>query len=177
MKSMYNFAKTTLIDLTTTDGGNRIVVHLSDSPKPSSIENFSRFMRANAVTDVFCFCNHDYDVVTFLNNGIEFHDLTFRDGMYPDDHTLKKFDEIMDVLLKKSNAGEIIINMQCQSGLGRAPTVLAYLMITRCGYNGIHSINEIRKKRRGSFNHRQLNWILGSKFKLRNKTEHKCCIM
>jgi protein tyrosine phosphatase type 4A len=49
--------------------------------------------------------------------------------------------------------------MHCVSGLGRAPIMLAYLMVKYCDINNIESIVKIRKKIKGSINSKQLEWI------------------
>src|SRR5690606_28525704 len=96
------------------------------------------------------------------------------DGMYPNIHTLNEFNNIIDNIIRVKSVcsnysdnysgnscikNNIVINMQCRSGLGRAPTMLAYLMMTRCGYNNNDTVATIRKKRAGAFNTKQLVWI------------------
>lgn len=185
MEKMTFIRDCTTIYVTTTNGTN-IVVLLTGSPKPSSIEKFSRFMKDKEVTDILCFYDHDYDTNVFSRDNINFHDLAFQDGMYPDSELIKKFDRIIDKIIERTNLipesdgnGIIVINMQCQSGLGRAPTMLAYLLITRCGYNNYESVKFIRCKRTGSFNAKQLKWIMNTKFKrIKTNSENKTdCII
>lgn len=177
-------AKSFLRDCTTfnviTTNGTKIVIYLTCSPKPSSIEKFSQFMKDKGVTDVFCFCNYEYDEKKISDCGIEFHHLFIEDGMHPDLTITKNFDMIVDEIIKNKITidNSIIINMQCQSGLGRAPTMIAYLTISRCGYRNSHSISMIRSKRRGAINLKQVKWILDSKFKkISIKENFKCYIL
>jgi protein-tyrosine phosphatase len=185
MERMSFIRDCTTIYATTTSGTN-IIVLLSGSPKPSSIENFSRFMKDKGVTDILCFFDHDYDANVFSKDNINFHDLAFRDGMSPESTLIKKFDQVIDKIMEKTNSfsesksnGIMSINMQCQSGLGRAPTMLAYLLITRCGYGSGECVKFIRYRRPGVFNTKQLKWVMTTKFKkIKSNSENKTkCII
>ncbi len=140
---------------------DEIVVHISGSPTVSSIEKFSQSMKESGVTDVFCFCKLSYDPKILEKYCISFHHLEFDDGMYPDDTTIKIFNsKIRKIIDNAKNNSQIPhVNMHCQAGMGRAPTFLAYLMITKYDWNNGESIDYIRKLRRGSFNKTQLNWV------------------
>jgi protein-tyrosine phosphatase len=168
----------TRINITTNDE-KEIVVYLSGSPKPSSIESFSRFMKDKGVTDILCFCSHEYDNKKLANDGIKFHSIMIQDGKYPDPNTIEVFDKIITGIINEAdiNDKEVIINMQCQSGLGRAPTMLAYFMITRCGYKGIESISALRRKRKGVLNMKQVKWLVETKFKTNSKKNSTCAIL
>lgn len=168
----------TILNLKTTKG-QKIVVYLSGSPSPSSIEDFSRFMKEKRVTDVFCFCAPCYDIRPLIEENIIFHDMAFQDGHEPNKDIIIKFDEVFDQILEKASNdkdGTISVNMHCYSGLGRAPTMIAYLMMSRCGYNGIDCVDTIREQRKGSLNNKQLNWILKTKTK-KQKKNMGCIIM
>lgn len=71
---------------------------------------------------------------------------------------------------------DIVINMHCQSGLGRAPTMLAYIMITRCNFDNIEAVNYVRKHKKGTFNTKQIDWIISSKLKFKDKKD-LCALM
>jgi protein-tyrosine phosphatase len=185
-----------------TDKTNQeIIVHLSGSPKSSSIEEYTRFMKDNAISDIFCFCEPEYDPVCFSNIEINYHRLNFPDGTAPSSDILKEFDKKLDAIIEKNKLERgthevkkinqtsetdnyindeikppywpVIINMHCHTGLGRSPTMLAYLMISRCGYEKIESVDTIRKYRRGAINAVQLNWITTAKIKNKDKDMDK----
>lgn len=169
----------------------KFIVHLTCSPKSASIGEFSRFMKDKAVTDVICFCKPEYDQTIFQVNGINYHNLDFPDGSVPGSNILHAFDQIIDQAIKQNDPltqtkkstydisvekdNIIVINMHCQSGLGRAPTMLAYLLITRLDYENLDSVCYVRKYRSGAFNKKQLDWILNTKLKMRPKSS--CNIM
>jgi protein-tyrosine phosphatase len=70
-----------------------------------------------------------------------------------------------------------IINIHCQSGLGRAPTIIAYIMVSRCGFKRGDTIEHIRKRRKRSLNHRQIEWILSKKNKIKKSKKNCCSVM
>lgn len=141
---------------------DKIIVHISGTPTYSTIEDFSQSMKNNEVTDVFCFCKLAYDPKVLERHHINFHHLEFEDGMYPDKTTIKIFNSKIDKIVRHAKNNNKIpnINMHCQAGMGRAPTLLAYLMITKYNWNNSNSVDYVRKLRRGSFNKTQLDWIL-----------------
>ncbi|VBB18692.1 hypothetical protein YASMINEVIRUS_1223 [Yasminevirus sp. GU-2018] len=182
----------TTYELTTT-GHQKLIVHLSGSPTASCVEEFSRFMKEKGVTDVFCFCDPVYDPSKFNADNIRFHKLSFPDGTAPTNEVVDafndEFDSILDSLSAKNTSDRssnktadskdvtpVVINVHCQSGLGRAPTIVAYLMISRCGIDRTTAIERVRKLRKGSLNHTQLDWLLYGKFKKIKKQQSGCII-
>jgi protein tyrosine phosphatase type IVA len=174
----------TTFHLTTMSGKKmqiKLIVHLSGAPKASSIEDFSRFMKEKGVTDILCFCKPTYDHSIFNNYAINFHNLEFDDGASPSKEVIDKFDSTIDEIFNstfnsiltttvshpgKQNSYRVInINMHCQAGIGRAPTLLAYIMISRFAWDPFECIDMIRNKRRGCFNKKQAQWIIESKIK------------
>jgi len=149
----------------------KITVYLSGSPESHCGEEFSRYMKDKNITDIFCFCEPTYNIQIFKQHNINFHNIMFPDGTPPTKDTLKTFNILLNKIFNKNK--NVIINMHCASGLGRAPTMLAYLMIKYCDVNNIESILEIRKKIKGSLNNKQLVWIQHGDF----NDESQCCII
>ncbi len=148
-------------------------VYLSGSPNMSSIEEYSRYMKDSDVTDIFCFCKLAFDPTILQKKGINFHLLEYEDGQYPDENILRKFNIIINDIIKKKPLP--VINMYCQAGMGRAPTILAYLMISRYSWNNYECLEYIRKCRKGCFNKTQLNWIIDTKIKSYSSNDKKKC--
>jgi hypothetical protein len=153
------------------------IIYLSCTPKSSSIEYFSQFMKDHGVTDVFCFCTPEYDPLLFSKYNLNFHNLEFPDGSTPTQDLLDRFDQIIDQRIKQTQTNKIIINVHCHTGMGRAPTFIAYLMISRCGIDPYNSIDIIRKQRRGCFNTKQLDWITNTKIKKRSIVTNSCILL
>lgn len=166
----------------------KIIVHLSGSPTSLCVEEYSRFMKRIGVTDVFCFCNPSYDPNKIEANGIRFHNLSYPDGSFPPSYIIDLFNQKITYAIAQNiqkNPKEnipLIINMHCESGLGRSPTIIAYLMISRCDIARLTAIEQIRKLRKNSFNRNQLKWILHANIKkIKSKSNSfsisKCVIM
>ena len=154
----------------------KIIVHISGTPTVSSIDDFLRLMKNHGVTDTFCFCKLSYDPEITKKYCINFHHLEFEDGKSPDEDTIKKFNILMAEIIRTAKIKNQVpnVNMHCQAGMGRAPTFLAYLMISKYDWNNSESVDHIRKLRRGSFNKTQLNWIIDLKLP---KTKKQCVLM
>jgi protein tyrosine phosphatase type 4A len=163
----------------------KIRVLLTGSPTNTNIDEFARFMNKNDVTDVFCFCEPEYDPTIFANYNLSYHKLSFMDGISPPIDIINIFDETVNKIIAEyimyggSEHDCIMFNMHCHSGLGRSPTVLAYMMISRCDTTRIGAVGYIRQFRRGALNKVQLTWILTSdikKIRLK-KTKNNCDIL
>jgi protein-tyrosine phosphatase len=161
----------------------KIKVYISTSPTQTSIEQYVEFMIREKITDVFNFSDKNikkslYDHSILESNDIKVNILYFNDGGNPPIEILKQFDQIIDSLIEKKN--NINVLFHCLSGLGRAPTMFTYLMMTRFGYNNklkrSEMITNIRKKRRYAFNASQLNWIYSIEIK-NYDSGCKCSIM
>jgi len=149
-----------------------ISVYLSSAPKYSSIDEYFCFMKKMKVTHIFCFCSFNYDCDVYSRYGLILHHLEFKDGTVPNRQLLDKFDYQIDSILSDRSIQSI--GMYCQSGLGRAPTILAYLMITRFSADRMRCVETIRTHRKGSFNSKQLLWILDD---IKDSNKKLCCIL
>lgn len=165
---------------------------ISKSPTQSSIEQYVEFMIRENITDVFNFCNKDKDKTRYnhellKSKGIKVHVLYFNDGDNPPHDILEGFNQIIDSIISKNddskNDSNNVVNVlfHCIAGLGRAPIMLAYLMISRFGYNSKSKrydvITKIREKRRYAFNSKQIEWVYNYKVKHKNDSGCKCIII
>lgn len=150
-----------------------IIVNLTSTPLITSIAEFSQLMKRRGVTDIFCFCDLKYDPTVLKDYGITFHHIYFPDGSHPTGQILKKFNLVIESILEINKFPKIGIH--CTAGIGRAPTMLAYLMITRYRWNCVDCISKIRQKRKHAINQKQLNWILQSNIK--PIKEMKTCVI
>jgi protein-tyrosine phosphatase len=164
-------------DLVNKNGNLR--VYISQTPTESSIEPYIEFMIDDNITDIFNFCHNadstPYSYNSFIDRGIDVHHLAIDDGGYPSIEIIKQFNKAIDKIIAINNKKDLNqpvynrILFHCQAGMGRAPTMLAYLMISRFRY---HKYNDradivylIRSKRRGAFNRNQLDWVLHDEIK------------
>lgn len=144
----------------------KMTVYICSSPDKSSIQPYIDFMKEHAITDIFNFSNNEENSPYSADDldEIMVHFIPISDGSYPTLEVLHRFDEIIDEIIKNGNAQ---IMLHCLAGLGRAPVMLAYLMISRFGYrsrdNRLCVIEEIREGRRSALNKQQIEWITSSK--------------
>lgn len=173
---------------------NNIRVFLSGSPTESTIDRFVKSVNKNGITDVFCFCSLKYNPDILQNTKVNFHHLEFTDGSIPTVNIIEKFNLLIDNILLRdemdvnlSNLAEYKYNyktlfhniyMHCNAGLGRAPVMLAYLMISRFDWDKTTCISNIRKNRKKSINRKQLEWIYDTNIKkIKIKKSDSCCLM
>jgi protein-tyrosine phosphatase len=135
---------------------DKLKVIVGASPTNITLNQFNKFIIENKVTDVFCFNEIAYDSQKIVDN-INFHYMVFSDGSYPSNDLIKKFDKLLDKILKKPNPCLIF---HCVAGLGRAPIMLAYIMVSRYKYSPEDAIGIIRYRRKGSINSKQLSWLI-----------------
>jgi protein-tyrosine phosphatase len=178
----------TFFDLQNEKTGLTIRVCISPSPTESSIQPYVEFMVLEKITDLFNLCDANendtpYDCSFIQDNDISVHHFPVQDGQCPDPALLSEFNKIINNLIESNNNdGDINILFHCQAGLGRAPALLAYLMMSRFGWKSkrLELIENIRSKRRASFNHSQLNWVQDvkvKKIKYPNNNNSGCIIV
>ena len=152
------------------------IVNVSKSPQHSVIVWFSHQIKMKCVTDTFCFCNLTYNPYSFKVNKISFHHLPFDDGTAPPSNILTEFESILNsIMVNKKSTDETSINLHCQSGLGRAPAIMAYILLKYEKIDRIDAIEKIRNVRKGALNQKQLEWVETCKI---NKDDTNCrCII
>ena len=137
-----------------------LIVNISESPHISRIVWFSYQMRKKGVSDVFCFCNLKYNPSQFMIDGILFHHLPFEDGIDPPQNVLTEFDCIIkSILIDKKSTDDTLINLHCNTGLGRAPAMLAYLLLKYEKIDRFEVIKKIRNIRKDALTQKQLEWV------------------
>jgi len=160
-------------------------IFLTESPTNLNIGETTKFLQKNNITHIFCFTHQKYSTHDI---GATIYNFEFKDGSTPDKSAynillddfentfirLYNMTELSDNLTKNKNEKQLNVMFHCDSGYGRAPTMLAYLMIKYYNLNNLATIDQIRKVRRGSFNAKQLTWISN----LKNvKKNNLCCIL
>ena len=144
-----------------------IKVYISPSPTIQSIDFFIDYLHKEGIDHVTDLCNSkENEICTKLKSvdTIKFRRLKIDDGSHPSEKQLHKLDKNLD----KLDFGAKIL-LYCRAGLGRAPTVLAYIMISRFNYDYVDAIQEIRSKKKGSLNMIQIKWIIDQQKKNKNK--------
>jgi len=159
-------------------------IFLTETPTKHNIDQANQFLRSNNITAVFCFTKQRYDADDIQATVYRFE---IKDGSSPNranstllaefTKTFNSLHESMETFEPKTVAGktvagktvagkrvagkELQLNLlfHCDSGYGRAPTMLAYTMISYFHMNDLKAISQIRKVRKGAINAKQLEWL------------------
>jgi len=101
--------------------------------------------------------------------GIHVYDWPFKDGGIPPPQIVRQWNALVESrrhIAKATEAGESVqeggasptIACHCVAGLGRAP-VLVCIALIEMGMAPLDAIEFIRRKRRGAFNNRQIEFL------------------
>lgn len=161
----------------------RVRIFLTETPNKHNVGGVNHFLHLNNITAVFCFTEQQYDANNIHATVYRFE---IKDGSPPNrtnstlltdfTHTFNSLYESLDAIATKTVDGqELQLNLlfHCDSGYGRAPTMIAYTMISYFHMNGVESINQIRKVRKGSINAKQLQWLMD----ISDSKKKTCCIL
>jgi protein tyrosine phosphatase type IVA len=133
---------------------------LSDCPAPAALPSFITTLASHACHDLVRISAIDsYDPNVLISAGISIHEMQFVDGSVPPPDLVKKYFDLIDKLLANNTN---ILAIHCVSGIGRAPLLIAMVLI-RSGMDRMDAIEFMRSKRRGAINKIQLDWILSKK--------------
>ncbi|KAI9245161.1 protein-tyrosine phosphatase-like protein [Sporodiniella umbellata] len=137
----------------------------TESTLPHYLEEFKRYQVAHVVR---C-CQPTYNTSLLNDEGIQVHDLPFKDGGVPPAHVVAEWLSLIDSEERREQPRTIAVH--CVAGLGRAPALVAIALI-EFGVGPLDAIEFIRRKRRGAFNKPQIAFLDHYKPVLRTKTTH-----
>lgn len=131
---------------------------IMDCPTNTTIKLYLKeFVRLN-VTDVVRVCESTYDKALVSEN-VTVHDMPFKDGDVPPASVLKQWLQLVKQRVNEDpQPVPKTVAVHCVAGLGRAPVLVAIALIER-GDDSLDAIEYVRKKRRGAFNNRQLDYL------------------
>ncbi|KAL1921731.1 uncharacterized protein VTP21DRAFT_10373 [Calcarisporiella thermophila] len=127
-----------------------------DCPTDSTISLYLKEFHRYNVTDVVRVCEPTYSTAPLEANGIQVHDLPFRDGAAPPVHITKKWLALVEQRYREGN--QVTIAVHCVAGLGRACVMVAVALI-ELGMKPLDAIEYVRRYRRGAFNKKQIEYI------------------
>jgi protein tyrosine phosphatase type 4A len=131
--------------------------YISHSPTDDNIQLFVESLKKNHIRHVIRLCEKTYDYRIIENENINFYELEIPDGTIPS----KKIIEQWNSINKKIGDNEKIL-VHCIAGLGRAPLMVTISLINEY-MEPIDAIKLIRKNRPGSFNSKQLEFLVDYK--------------
>ncbi|KAI8888641.1 phosphatases II [Backusella circina FSU 941] len=127
---------------------------ITDCPTESTLSHYlDQFKRYNVTHIVRC-CQPTYTTSQLTEQGIQVHDLPFKDGGVPPPAIIREWLSIIDFEPKEPTT----IAVHCVAGLGRAPALVAIALI-ELGMQPLDAVEYIRSKRRGAFNKPQINYL------------------
>ncbi|KAG1351263.1 hypothetical protein G6F62_003036 [Rhizopus arrhizus] len=141
-----------------------------DCPTESTLPHYMEEFKQYQVTHIVRCCQPTYSTTLLNEQGIQVHDLPFKDGGIPPPQVISEWLQLIDDEERK-NEPNTTIAVHCVAGLGRAPALVAIAMI-EFGMEPLDAIEFIRRKRRGAFNKPQIAFLDHYKPTLRNKSTH-----
>ncbi|CEP11103.1 hypothetical protein [Parasitella parasitica] len=141
-----------------------------DCPTESTLgfylEEFTRYK----VSHVVRCCQPTYSITGLNDQGIQVHDLPFKDGGIPPPNIINDWLSLID--LEEQSGLETTIAVHCVAGLGRAPVLVAIALIELFDMQPLDAIEFIRRNRRGAFNKPQIAYLDAYKPTFRRKTKN-----
>ncbi|ORX82798.1 phosphatases II [Basidiobolus meristosporus CBS 931.73] len=129
-----------------------------DCPTDSNIHLYLKEFRNFNVTHVVRVCEPTYRTEALTSAGIQVHDWPFPDGGIPPASLVKEWVSLVNSCANFSSSVPETIAIHCVAGLGRAPVLVAVALIEH-GMEALSAVEYIRKKRRGAFNNRQIQYL------------------
>ena len=131
--------------------------YISQSPTDENIGDFIKLIKINGIRHVVRLCKPTYDFRLIENESIYFYDLEMQDGTVPSKKQIDQWSNIVD------NVGEDEgILVHCVAGLGRAPVMVTISLLNE-QMEPFEAIELIRRKRPGSINSKQLEFLINYK--------------
>lgn len=146
-----------------------------DAPTDRNLQHYLKEFQKYGVTHLVRACAPSYDTAPVVAQGVEVHEMAFKDGDPPPQHVLDGWLALNDTVFKKRGASESktdpTIAVHCVAGLGRAPVLVAVSLI-EAGMQPLESVDFVRQHRRGAINTRQLTYLQGYE----RRAKGCCCI-
>ncbi|CEI93432.1 Putative Protein-tyrosine phosphatase [Rhizopus microsporus] len=140
-----------------------------DCPTESTLPYYLEEFKRNQVRHIVRCCQPTYNTSLLQQEGIQVHDLPFKDGGVPPAQVVHDWLHLIDTEERKQES--VTIAVHCVAGLGRAPVLVAIALI-EFGMEPLDAIEYIRRKRRGAFNKPQIAYLDQYKRTLRTKSNH-----
>lgn len=147
---------------------------ITEQPQDATIHNYIRILEDHRVSHLVCATDPTYRKEELNSAGVTVSELSFPDGSAPTNDIVEKW---LDLVNKEFTTDpSTCVGVHCVTGLGRAPVLVAVALI-ELGMKYEDAVEQIRKKRRGAINSKQLEFL--AKYKRRKyfiKAKNKCHI-
>ena len=144
--------------------------YVTCSPSANTIECYIEMLKNKNIEIVIKLNEkHMYDINKIKNNNIAFEEIVIEDGNIPSDDNIYKLNEIVG---KYNN-----ICIHCMAGLGRAPLIMALILILQFNQDPDDTAIEIRNLIPNCLNTTQLQFLTKFKRTKYIKNITKCILM
>mmetsp|Transcript_4599 Transcript_4599/g.6102 ORF Transcript_4599/g.6102 Transcript_4599/m.6102 type:complete len:186 (+) Transcript_4599:274-831(+) len=154
-----------------------VIVHknrrflIMETPTERNIEAYAKVLKEENVSTVVRTCEPAYPADRLKAKGIGVKELYIKDGSAPSRIIIKKWLQIIEDVFSKEKRKQksegtstkivtTTVAVHCITGLGRAPVCTAISLI-ELGMDPVDAILAIRSIRKGSFNKRQEEFLIG----------------
>ncbi|KAI8348811.1 protein-tyrosine phosphatase-like protein [Choanephora cucurbitarum] len=137
-----------------------------DCPTESTLDFYLQEFQKHNVTHVIRCCQPTYNISKLNEQGIQVHDLPFKDGCVPPSNVVHQW---LSIIQSASEQEPQTIAVHCVAGLGRAPALVAIGLIELSNMPPLDVVEYIRSKRRGAFNKPQIAYLDNYRPTLRKK--------
>lgn len=133
---------------------------IMDCPTNDNIHLYLKPLKAQNTRFLVRVCEPTYGTLALEQNGIEVRELPFPDGQSPPASVLNNWLDLIEEAerYQKETGSQAAIAVHCVAGLGRAPVLVATALIEK-GMKPLDAVEHIRKKRRGAFNNKQIQFL------------------
>jgi len=152
---------------------------ITEQPQDATLANYAKILKEHRVTHLVCATDPTYRTDDL---GVRFTELAFADGSPPPAEIVEKWLTLVASEFASSSAAEDVekcVGVHGVTGRGRAPVLVAVALI-ELGMKYEDAVEEIRRKRRGAINSRQLEFLAKYKrrkaFSARGGAKNKCCV-
>eukprot|EP00823_Brevimastigomonas_motovehiculus_P001987 TRINITY_DN128_c0_g2_i1.p1 TRINITY_DN128_c0_g2~~TRINITY_DN128_c0_g2_i1.p1 ORF type:complete len:229 (-),score=48.10 TRINITY_DN128_c0_g2_i1:584-1270(-) len=143
---------------------------IMDAPTDSNLPQYIEALKKKNVSYVVRACESSYSIAPLEKSGIKVLDLPYPDGESPPDSVISQWLSLVDKELGTEE--KKCISVHCVAGLGRAPMLVA-IALMEAGMAPLDTVAYIRRRRRGAFNAKQLQFV--EKYQRRGKGS--CCVI
>jgi len=134
--------------------GSKFVI--CDAPNDENIDSYINEFKKFNITHLVRACDPTYTTDKLGTAGITVHEMSFPDGGFPSDNVVNDFLNVCKITYKTNK--DAAVGVHCVAGLGRAPVLVAIALI-EMGLYYDEAISQIREKRKGAINAKQLKYL------------------
>lgn len=146
-----------------------------DAPSETNFPAYLKEFKKYGVGDIVRVCEPSYPAALATEENIKVTDWPFADGEAPPSDIVSNWVQLCNERFDSVAVGEppACIAVHCVAGLGRAPVLVA-IMLIEAGMEPEDAIELIRRKRRGAINNKQIDFLQGY---TPSKGKPGCCMV